>query len=37
MSIGALPALIDDSQLVIEKEKIVGDDTLAVYLLRPQD
>jgi ubiquinone/menaquinone biosynthesis C-methylase UbiE len=34
MSIGGLPALIADSQLVIEKEKIVGDDTLALYLLR---
>jgi ubiquinone/menaquinone biosynthesis C-methylase UbiE len=33
MSIGGLPALIDDSQLAIEKEKIVGDDTLALYLL----
>ncbi len=34
ISIGGLPALIADSQLAIEKEKIVGDDTLALYLLR---
>jgi hypothetical protein len=34
MSIGGLPALIDDGHLAIEKEKIVGDDTLALYLLR---
>ena len=33
ISIGGLPALIADSQLAIEKEKIVGDDTLALYLL----
>ena len=34
MSIGGLPHLIEESQLSIEKEKIVGDDTLALYLLR---
>lgn len=33
MSIGGLPALIADSQLAIEKEKIVGENTLALYLL----
>jgi ubiquinone/menaquinone biosynthesis C-methylase UbiE len=34
MSIGGLPALIERSRMVIEKEKIVGDDTLALYLTR---
>jgi ubiquinone/menaquinone biosynthesis C-methylase UbiE len=34
MSIGGLPALIAESHLAIEKEKIVGDNTLALYLLR---
>ena len=34
ISFGGLPALIADSQLEIEEEKIVGDDTLALYLLR---
>jgi ubiquinone/menaquinone biosynthesis C-methylase UbiE len=34
MSIGGLPALIIASQLALEKEKIVGDGTLALYLLR---
>ena len=34
MSIGGLPAHIDKSHLAIEKERIVGDDTLALYLLR---
>ena len=34
MSIGGLPHLIKESQLSVEKEKIVGDDTLALYLLR---
>lgn len=34
MSVGGLPALIDDSHLAIDKEQIVGDDTLALYLLR---
>jgi len=33
MSIGGLPALIDKSHLAIKKERIVGDDTLALYLL----
>lgn len=33
MSIGGLPTLIADSQLAIEKKKIVGGDTLALYLL----
>ncbi len=31
---GGLPALISDNQLSIEKQKIVGGDTLALYLLR---
>ena len=35
MSIGGLPHLIEESKLSIEKEKIVGDDTMALYLLRP--
>ena len=35
MSIGGLPRLIEESKLSIEKEKIVGDDTMALYLLRP--
>ena len=34
MSIGGLPALIDKSHLAIKKERIVGDDTLALYLLQ---
>ncbi|MCX6028178.1 MAG: class I SAM-dependent methyltransferase [Chloroflexi bacterium] len=34
MSIGGLPHLFEESKLSIEKEKIVGDDTLALYLLR---
>jgi len=29
-----LPHLIGERALSIEKEKIVGDDTLALYLLR---
>jgi len=33
MSIGGLPHLIEESKLSIVKEKIVGDDTLALYLL----
>jgi len=33
MAIGGLPALIADSQLSIEKEKVVAGDTLALYLL----
>ncbi len=33
MSVGGLPALIGDSRLSIEKEKVVGGDTLALYLL----
>lgn len=34
MSIGGLPSLIEQGRLSIEKEKIVGEDTLALYLLR---
>lgn len=34
ISIGGLPALIDKSHLEIKKERIVGDDTLALYLLQ---
>ena len=34
MSIGGLPTLIKRSQLEIEKTKIVGDNTMALYLLR---
>ena len=34
MSIGGLRHLIEESKLTIEKEKIVGDDTMALYLLR---
>lgn len=34
MSIGGLPTLIDKSRFEIEKTRIVGDDTLALYLLR---
>ena len=34
MFIGGLPHLIEERALSIEKEKIVGDDTLALYLLR---
>jgi ubiquinone/menaquinone biosynthesis C-methylase UbiE len=34
MSIGGLPALIRASRLSIEQEKVVGGDTLALYLLR---
>ena len=34
MSIGGLPALIQRSQLEGEKEKIVGNDTMALYLTR---
>ena len=34
MSIGGLPHLIEDRKLSIEKEKLVGDNTLALYLLR---
>ncbi|MFQ5923302.1 MAG: class I SAM-dependent methyltransferase [Anaerolineales bacterium] len=33
MSTGGLPALIRDSQLSIEQEKVVGGDNLALYLL----
>jgi ubiquinone/menaquinone biosynthesis C-methylase UbiE len=33
-SIGGLPHLIEEAMLTIEKEKIVGDDTMALYLLR---
>ena len=33
-SLGGLPALIDRSQLVIDKSKITGNNTLALYLLR---
>jgi ubiquinone/menaquinone biosynthesis C-methylase UbiE len=34
ISIGGLPAVIAGNNLAIEKEKIVGDDTMALYLLR---
>ncbi len=34
ISIGGLPRLIEEGSLSIEKQKIVGDDTLALYLLR---
>ena len=34
ISIGGLPALIDKSHLEIKKERIVGDSTLALYLLQ---
>jgi ubiquinone/menaquinone biosynthesis C-methylase UbiE len=34
MSIGGLPSLIQRSQLKIEKDRVVGDDTMALYLLR---
>jgi len=34
ISIGGLPALIDKSHLEIKKERIVGGDTLALYLLQ---
>jgi len=34
VSIGGLRHLIEESRLSIEKEKIVGDDTMALYLLR---
>lgn len=32
MAIGGLPALINRSRLTLEKTKIVGDDTMALYL-----
>lgn len=34
MSIGGLPYLVEQSDLSIDKERVVGDDTLALYLLR---
>jgi ubiquinone/menaquinone biosynthesis C-methylase UbiE len=34
MSSGGLPHLIEQAQLSIEKGKIVGGDTVALYLLR---
>ena len=34
MSIGGLPSLIDDGQLVVEKRKVVAGGTIALYLLR---
>ena len=34
MTIGGLPHLIEQGRLAIEKAKIVGDDTMALYLLR---
>ncbi len=33
MAVGGLPRLIADNQLRIEKHKVVGDDTMALYLL----
>ncbi|TFH36173.1 MAG: class I SAM-dependent methyltransferase [Anaerolineales bacterium] len=35
ISIGGLPAIIEKSQFVIEKERIVGENTMALYLVRP--
>lgn len=35
MSIGGLPALIERGAFDIEKTKIVGENTLALYLVRP--
>lgn len=35
-SIGGLPALIDRGQLVTDKKRIVGNDTMALYLVRPE-
>ena len=34
MSIGGLSTLIDRSQFLIDKERIVGNKTIAIYLLR---
>lgn len=34
MAVGGLPMLIQHNYLVVEKERIVGGDTLALYLLR---
>jgi len=34
MSIGGLPSLVERSQFEIEKSKIIGEDTLALYLIR---
>ncbi len=33
MTIGGLPRLVADNQLRIEKQKVVGDDTMALYLV----
>lgn len=35
MSIGGLPALIEGVQLKVEKQRVVGDGNMALYLLRP--
>jgi ubiquinone/menaquinone biosynthesis C-methylase UbiE len=35
MSIGGLPRLIDDHRWQVEKTRVVGDDTMALYLVRP--
>lgn len=36
MSIGGLPVLIERSQFVTDKKRIVGNNTMALYLLRPK-
>ena len=36
MSIGGLPALVERSQLETDKKRIVGNDTLSLYLVRPE-
>jgi ubiquinone/menaquinone biosynthesis C-methylase UbiE len=36
ISIGGMPSLIAASKLVVEKEKVVGGDTLALHLLRAE-
>jgi ubiquinone/menaquinone biosynthesis C-methylase UbiE len=34
ISIGGLPALIEESQLIVEGQKVVGGGTMALFLLR---
>jgi hypothetical protein len=34
MSIGGLPTLIERGQFEIEKTRVVGENTLALYLVR---
>lgn len=36
MSIGGLPTIIEQGGMVIEKERVVGDNTLALYLASPK-